>query len=157
MVPVTSSSGIVPSTPLSPAECIGRNLLRIVDQMPGFYAVAVLTAMFNLESKRLGDFVAVSIVVREKSLESVQRSWDVSPLSALHSLLGANRLTPEEMALIDTFLARCHDLAPDVRSRMAHAILSRIESQLTLTHEHRAGAEYTLKSLAHEYRSAGRY
>jgi hypothetical protein len=125
--------------------------------MPGFYAVAVLTAMFNLESKRLGDFVAVSIVVREKSLESVQRSWDVSPLSALHSLLGANRLTPEEMALIDTFLARCHDLAPDVRSRMAHAILSRIESQLTLTHEHRAGAEYTLKSLAHEYRSAGRY
>ncbi len=143
--------------PLSAAESVGRNLMRIVDQMPGFYAVAVLTAMFNAQSKRLGDFVAGSIVVYETSLESIQRSWDVAPAPASQSLLGANRLTPEEVALIDTFLVRRSELAGDVRRRMADGILRRLESKLKLTDDHRERVETTLESLAHEHRSASRY
>src|SRR5580658_8826695 len=42
--------------PLTPAETIGRNLMRIVDQLPVFYAVGVIAALINSENKRLGDF-----------------------------------------------------------------------------------------------------
>lgn len=143
--------------PLSAAETIGRNLLRIVDQMPGFYAVAVVTAMLNAQSKRLGDFVAGSIVVREKSLNEIRRSWSTTAVTSSRSFLGANRLTAEEVALIETFLVRRDDLAPDVRFRMAHEILRRLESKLTLTDDDRAGVESTLRALIQESRSAGRY
>jgi len=144
--------------PLSPVEFVGRNLLRIVDQMPGFYAVGVLIAMFNGQSKRLGDFVAGSIVVREKSLEEIKRAWASStPTSTSQLFAGAQRLTPEEIALIEAFLTRRHDLDPGVRHRMAQEILRRIESKLTLTDDHRTRVESTLESLAHEHRSHGRY
>jgi len=142
--------------PLSPAETIGRNLLRIIDQLPGFYAVAVLTAMFNAQGKRLGDFVAGALVVREKSLDEIQHSWATSPAST-SSLLGANRLTPDEVALIDAFLTRRGDLDPGVRHRMALEILRRLESKLTLTADNRTRVETTLEWLAHENRSHARY
>jgi uncharacterized RDD family membrane protein YckC len=144
--------------PLSPSETIARNLMRIVDQMPGFYAVAVLTAMFNDESKRLGDFVAGSIVVREHSLDEMRGAWSAATApSVSRSLLGANRLTAEEVSLIDTFLVRRHELAHDVRSHMAYEILRRLEPKLTLTEDDRAGVEATLRSIAYEHRSAARY
>ena len=143
--------------PLSPAETIGRNLLRIIDQMPGFYAVGVLTAMFNAQSKRLGDFVAGSIVIFEKSIDAAHGSWTVSPSPLLSTSLGASRLAVEDISLIDAFLGRRHDLIPDVRRRMAHEVLHRIEPKLTLTEANRADIERTLESIVHEYRSTGRY
>ena len=142
--------------PLSPAESIARNLLRIIDQMPGFYAVAVLAAFFNSQGKRLGDFVAGSIVVREKSLDELHHSWPAARGPA-SPLLRANRLTPEELALIEAFLSRRDDLDPAVRRSMAQQVLERLEPKLTLTEEHRIRVETTLESLAHEHRSYGRY
>ena len=138
--------------PLTPPESLGRNLLRIVDQMPGFYAVGILVAMCNRQSKRLGDFVAGSIVVLEKSLDSSEQSWSIAPVSSA-SHLGANRLTAEELALLDAFLHRRNDLHPTVRYSMAQQVLSRLESKLTLTEEDRIRVETTLESLAHEQRS----
>ncbi|MBV8197092.1 MAG: RDD family protein, partial [Candidatus Eremiobacteraeota bacterium] len=52
---------------LSALETIGRNLLRIVDQLPGFYAVGMTVSLLNRRNKRLGDLIAGSIVVRERS------------------------------------------------------------------------------------------
>jgi hypothetical protein len=126
------------------------------DQLPGFYAVGVLTAMFNSQSKRLGDFVAGSIVIFEKSVDAARGSWSVSPSSVLSSSLGASRLAIEDISLIDAFLGRRHNLLPDVRRRMAHEILHRVEPKLTLTEANRADIECTLASLVHEYRSTGR-
>ena len=143
--------------PLSPAEVFGRNLLRVIDQIPGFYAVAVLTAMFNAQGKRLGDFVAGSVVVREKSLNLSQPHWTQPSPSRPQTLLGASQLTADEVELIDTFLARRYDLTSDVRHRMAHEIVRRLESKIVPGADHHARAEETLEALAHEYRSLGGY
>jgi hypothetical protein len=118
--------------------------------------VGVLTAMFNSQSKRLGDFVAGSIVIFEKSVDAARGSWSVSPSSVLSSSLGASRLAIEDISLIDAFLGRRHNLLPDVRRRMAHEILHRVEPKLTLTEADRADIECTLASLVHEYHSTGR-
>lgn len=142
--------------PLSPAETIARNLLRVVDQLPGFYAIGVVVAMFNSQGKRLGDFVAGSIVVREKPLDEIQHSWAATP-AATSSFLGASRLTHEEIALIEAFLFRRRDLDPGVRYAMAQEVLRRLEPKLTLTDDDRTRVETTLESVAHEHRSHGRY
>ncbi len=141
--------------PLSAAESIGRNLLRIIDQLPGFYAIGIVTAMLNSHNKRLGDFVAGSIVVRESSLAAMRPSWDAGTPQA--SPMGAASLTIEEIGLVDRFLQRRYDLNPDVRSRMANQVLDRIRPKLSLDNCRDQTAESILAAVAAEYRSNARY
>ena len=58
--------------PIRAIESVGRNLLRIVDQMPHFYPIGIASALISKkESKRLGDFVAGTIVVHEGGGENI--------------------------------------------------------------------------------------
>lgn len=140
--------------PLTASEAIGRNLLRIIDQLPGFYGVAVLTAMLNAESKRLGDFLAGSIVVHEPLVGQGQKPWQRPAARAAHGApLGGKQLSAEDIALIEAFLARRYQLTDDVRRRMAGEILSRMQSKLTLSDDDRAGVEATLEALVQEHRA----
>ncbi len=115
--------------PLTAAESIGRNLMRIVDQLPGFYAIGIVAAVLNSRNKRLGDLVAGSMVVRESSLASIKPIWQTTRTKA-GPLLGGNALSVEDLALVDAFLNRRTELAPDVRSRMAAQILNQLRSKL---------------------------
>ena len=143
--------------PLTAAETIGRNLLRIVDELPGFYAVGVLVALLNAKNKRIGDFIAGSIVVREASLGELKPIWQTPGVEAARSAppLGGAKLSIEDLGLIDTFLNRRHNLSPEVRSRMAHQILNRLKPKLLLPDNDNLSAESILESLAYERRSTG--
>lgn len=143
--------------PLTAAEAIGRNLLRIVDNIPAFYAVGVLVALLNAKNKRIGDFIAGSVVVREASLSELKPVWQTRDTEAIRSVppLGGAKLSIDDLSLIDTFLNRRHNLAPDVRSQMAHQILNRLKPKLLLPDDDTSSAESILESLAYERRSAG--
>ena len=63
--------------PLGALDALGRNLLRIVDMIPGIYAVGIVTALISQKNKRLGDYVAGTVVVHEKPLaEQGELGWD---------------------------------------------------------------------------------
>jgi uncharacterized RDD family membrane protein YckC len=47
-------------------ESLTRNLIRIVDYLPGMYLVGVVTMLCNKANKRLGDLAAGTIVVHER-------------------------------------------------------------------------------------------
>jgi uncharacterized RDD family membrane protein YckC len=147
--------------PLTPSETIGRNLFRIVDQLPAFYAIGVLVALMNAQNKRLGDLIAGSIVVRESSMAGIKPIWQTTQSSAAHppgaTRLSTAALTIEELALIDTFLERRYDLAPDVRSRMAAQILGQLKPKLIATAGDGLSTESLLEALAYERRSTGIY
>lgn len=51
--------------PITLADSILRNLLRAADLLPMFYAVGVLSMMFDKKFRRLGDFVAQTVVIYE--------------------------------------------------------------------------------------------
>ena len=51
--------------PIRPVDAVIRNVVRIVDYLPFAYAVGVFTMLFNDRARRLGDFAAGTIVVRE--------------------------------------------------------------------------------------------
>src|SRR6266478_3107861 len=145
--------------PLTPAESIARNLMRIVDWLPFFYAVGIASAMLTKENKRLGDLVAGSLVVRESSFSDIKPAWHTAqaPTGPALSPLGADRLSPEECALIDSFLNRRLDLEPGVRFRMADEIFRRLKPKLTLPADNLLATEKILETLSYERRAAGSY
>jgi len=145
--------------PLTAAETIGRNFLRIVDQLPGFYAVGILVALASRQNKRVGDFIAGSIVIRETPLEEIKPAWrpgqDTQPLARDSG--AAARLSLDDLALIETFLQRRSDLTVDVRSRMAAQILSRLREKLPPQAGGGRSPESILESLAYDRRTGGGY
>jgi uncharacterized RDD family membrane protein YckC len=145
--------------PLTPAESIGRNLMRIVDWLPFFYAIGILSAVLTKENKRLGDLVAGSLVVRETAFQDLKPTWQAAQPSAglVVVPLGAERLSAEEIALIESYLNRRLDLMPDVRYRMADEIFRRLRPKLTIAPDNTLSTETILETLAYQRRAAGRY
>jgi uncharacterized RDD family membrane protein YckC len=142
--------------PITAIDAVGRNLLRIVDQLPIFYGVGVLCAWISPQSKRLGDYVAGTVVVHEKPFETVAPRWDAQPAAIATYQYGANRLSPEEIALVEAFLSRRSALDAAVRYDTAAGIVRRIESKLTMPPD-RPSAEKLLEELSYERRSTAGY
>jgi uncharacterized RDD family membrane protein YckC len=145
--------------PLTATESIGRNLMRIVDWLPGLYAVGILSAVVTKENQRLGDLIVGSLVVRESSFSDLKPAWQTAPAPSgpAVSLLAGGRLSSEEFALIESFLKRRLDLEPTVRHRMADEIVHRLRSKLTLPAENTLSAERILEALTYEHRATSRY
>lgn len=145
--------------PLTVAESIARNLLRIVDWLPGFYAIGIASALITKENKRLGDLVAGSLVVRESSFSDLKPVWQTTQAPGIpgSAPLGAANLTIEESALIDSFLTRRSELDFNVRLRMADQILQRLKPKLTLPADNSLSTEKILENLAYERRATGGY
>ena len=141
--------------PITPIDAVGRNLLRLVDQLPLAYGIGLLCAWISPQSKRLGDYIAGTVVVHEKPFEAVAPQWD-TPAQAVTHQYGASRLTPEEFALVETFLSRRSALDAGVRYDTAAGIIRRIESKLTLPPE-RPSPEKLLEELSYERRSTAGY
>jgi uncharacterized RDD family membrane protein YckC len=57
--------------PVTLGQAAIRNLVRIVDFLPVFYAIGMLTLFINGRGKRLGDFAAGTLVVRDRERVSL--------------------------------------------------------------------------------------
>lgn len=141
--------------PITVYQSIGRNLLRIVDQMPGVYGVGILVSLLSAQNKRLGDYVAGTVVVRE-SEESARAApdWTKGARAATTALHSA-KLSAEEHRLIETFLERRSFLDTPLRDRMAQQIADRIAHTLGVEPEERRGNEAFLEAVAIERRQSG--
>lgn len=172
--------------PITTYASVARNLLRIVDSLPGVYAVGIISALISPQNKRLGDYVAGTVVVHERPLEpKAAAGWQptpakpaTNPVFATGSVLGINPapvravpeldhkaasgydaglLSPGEFGLIETYLMRRDQLEGVVRTEMARQIVEKIAPRLQIRPEDRARAESLLEKLAIEYRNRARY
>lgn len=141
---VISTSG----QPITPFTAILRNLLRIVDQMPGIYAVGVLSIFFTARNQRLGDLVAGTVVVHEQHLQRAAMPAEMSEASNL----GARRLSVEEIEVIETFLARRNDLPDFARHRTARELAARIRQRLEISSAAHRNDEELIEMAAAEFR-----
>ena len=137
-------------------EAIARNLVRVVDQLPGFYAVGCVTMFLNKKSKRLGDFVAGTVVVHEKKAEAAEPFFNLRQGAQL-PVYPVSKLSNTELVLIETFLARRLDLAPEVRTATAGRIAEHIARKLELEAQPQSDNEDFLEAVAKEYRDSIRY
>ena len=103
-------------------EAILRNLLRVIDQLPGVYAIGIVTMLVSSRNQRLGDLAAGTVVVHEKALSAPVMT--VATPAAGVAWTGGG-LTEAELLLVETFLQRRHEIEPadprDARPRHRRA------------------------------------
>lgn len=125
-----------------------RNLVRIVDFLPTAYAVGLVTMFLNPQARRLGDFAAGTLVVRERTevslaslnfaktpvkpatapmLSSTAQSASNLPISKFPSI---RRLTSSDYQLIQDALRRADQgaFAASLTRRLVVAIAERIDT-----------------------------
>jgi len=142
--------------PINAYEAIGRNLMRAVDGLPGIYGVGLVCMMLNQQSRRLGDFVAGTVVVHEKPTEEVRPTWNTATGSEAGSG-GMGQVTAEELVLIETYLSRRFELDPEVRLRTAIQIAERIKSKTGLEPQPNQHVDDFLEEAARKVRDRGRF
>jgi uncharacterized RDD family membrane protein YckC len=109
-----------------------RNLLRLVDYLPGFYLVGILAVLFTRNNQRLGDLAAGTLVVRERGRLAtpppapppVQPSS--APAGVDTALWDVSAITAEEVATVRRFLDRRTTLTPQARERLAMEMATRL-------------------------------
>ena len=137
--------------PLSVYGALIRNLIRIVDQIPGIYGIAILCVLITRRQQRLGDLAAGTVVVHER----LEPAAPVAQRPASATRHGARRLTAEEIVVIEGFLRRRDELDAWVRLQSAQRIARRMADKLEIASIE--DDERLLEQLAAEYRSADQY
>jgi uncharacterized RDD family membrane protein YckC len=119
--------------PVDAGASVIRNLVRILEASLGFYVLSALVTLFSPENKRLGDFAAGTIVVRDSA----------ATIPALAGLNGSadravdvNGLDRDDRLLIEQYLARRDNLEPSAALAIAAAIGARIRPKLRASFNH---------------------
>lgn len=121
-----------------------RNLVRIVDFLPSGYLIGLVTMLITPQEQRLGDLAAGTVVIvegpafraktrlpRRGRRARVAQTWrePVTPLPPAVQLL-AQSLTPQDHELLQSFMARVHELRPDRAHILAEQIIQHFGAHL---------------------------
>ncbi|MGH7607457.1 MAG: RDD family protein, partial [Gemmatimonadales bacterium] len=123
--------------PLTGGAAVIRNLVRLLDCFfPLLPFLPALVMMFvHKSNKRLGDMAAGTIVVRDRPTAWVLGAGGGA--AAAHAPpveetleTGPPELSDDEFRLLDRFLGRLSELAPEVQVRMTAELARRFESRI---------------------------
>ncbi len=155
-------------------EALARNLVRVVDMLPpNFYLVGLVTMLCNKQQKRLGDFVAATIVIHERASEqpvlghtsrSITASLYQPPSTELTQRVGTfqppadavARLKAEDLNVIESFLARALDLELSTRAEIASRIAASMFAKMNLSLPQQVNPERALEAISYAMRSHGK-
>lgn len=109
--------------PIGFRHALVRALLAVVEIWASFGSIALLASLASAKGKRLGDFLAGTVVVRERVPVHGAPVADMPPpLAAWAATLDLSRV-PDDLALAARqFLSRQHELAPEVRRDMGERL-----------------------------------
>jgi uncharacterized RDD family membrane protein YckC len=130
--------------PIGFIEAVIRNLVRIIDFLPVFYGVGVLVMFISPQARRLGDYAAGTIVIKERGAVSiadlgvatfraeipsvsVPRLGEVDPDELAWNL---QALSTQDRQIIQEFLDRAPSLASAARQRLGEGIAARTAQRI---------------------------
>jgi uncharacterized membrane protein SpoIIM required for sporulation/uncharacterized RDD family membrane protein YckC len=107
-----------------------RNLVRLLDMQPVLtYGVGMTSVLISRSGKRLGDYAAGTLVVREGVVRAPAAAGGGPPPAeeapALHT-----RLTEDEFAVLERFVERSRELDAAPRLRLASQLAARFAGAL---------------------------
>ena len=132
-----------------------RSMLSIVDFfLPPIGVTATVVALVNRQSQRLGDVFAGTIVLRETTGAAFPVPVSIPPLPGYELYarsLDVGGITPEQYAVIRSFLIRVNTLTPEARAHLGTRLAN--AAALGMHHRPPAGvtAEVFLVSVAAAY------
>lgn len=92
--------------PITPAGCLIRNLLRVIDMLPLLYAFAIVAVLLRRDSRRLGDLAAGTVVAYRHEVEVTGRLADGVPTPP------STPLTLRQQLALTAFAWRADRLTP---------------------------------------------
>jgi uncharacterized RDD family membrane protein YckC len=135
--------------PIGFSQAAIRNVVRVLDSLPVYYAIGVLVMFLNKSQRRLGDLAAGTVVVHEGPAARLQVLPAFEARVAIDPLL-VRRVRPEEYDLIRRFLLRRAELLPAARAARAAQIAASLRYRDEMPD---ADPEALLESLAAAYRA----
>lgn len=115
--------------PVSFVTSVVRNLLRVIDLLPGFYLVGSIALFVSRKNQRLGDLAAGTLVIRDRR-SALPAAWAPEAPIALADAYDVALVTPEEIATVRRFLERRSELLPDARRRLAADLAARLRPKV---------------------------
>jgi uncharacterized RDD family membrane protein YckC len=152
-------------------ESMTRNLLRVVDQLPGFYGVGVLCIFLTKQQQRLGDLAAGTLVVHERENLSASAAntrtftAGVFDLPALPEARPRDYLVPSsqmrelnaaDLEVLEGFFARRLDFSLETREKLAARIAGVIRTKTGLAMPPGISTETFLEEVARQLRDQAR-
>jgi hypothetical protein len=150
-------------------EVFIRNLLRFIIDLWPFpsYAIGVVSIIFSQRSKRVGDFVAGTVVVKERATEAPSLN-EIIKISEIEQqrveraapapfIVDTRRLSDSELHAIETFLKRRFELAAPSRTALAARIAYPIAVKLGINAGQQISPEAVLEEIERQHRSQSRY
>jgi uncharacterized RDD family membrane protein YckC len=156
--------------PIGLFESMGRNLLRIIDMIPGFYLVGAVCIFATRRQQRLGDMVAGTLVVHSIPVEkpmlpegtrtftapAFERPFQPAPVKTLALPADAvARLSSADLQLMENFIARRLDLPLEVRTNLAAKLARSMAQKMTIEIPPGTSHETFLEALVLGLREAG--
>jgi len=99
--------------PVTLVPSVLRNLLRVVDILPGVYAVGLASTLIDPYGRRLGDVIAGTLVIHGGELPAGSQVPNVAPVAPPPGLAA------DEQAVIVEFAERCAQLTPQRQQELA--------------------------------------
>lgn len=132
-----------------------RSLLAVVDFFfPPVGVAATVSVLLTRRNQRLGDVFAGTIVLRERTGAAFPIPVSFPPLpgyEAYTRTLDVGAVTPEQYALIRSFLIRVNTLLPDARARLALGLANPVATAMGHTPPAGVTPEAFLVSVAAAY------
>jgi uncharacterized RDD family membrane protein YckC len=109
--------------PVAPLHAFIRSAVGVLDFLvPPGGPVAVVSSLLSPKGQRLGDFLAGTIVLRERSAAAPSMAVWFNPPPGLEGYaqsLDVSAVSDAQIAVVRSFLLRVHELALEARSAMA--------------------------------------
>lgn len=118
-VRLVDAKGQVPGV----AALLIRNIFRLVDGLPAFYAVGCVACIVTRRSLRIGDLAAGTLLVHEEksSVRTLERARQVA---------GNRQLTPADQEILLDLVDRWKALDRNIRTRLATRFLEKLGEPL---------------------------
>lgn len=150
-------------------ESLARNLVRVIDFLPVYYAVGAISIFVTSRNQRLGDLVAGTLVVHEgqthalTTLGNTRLFTETAPQPPAAPRISSipadalSRLIVADLQAIDAFLERRLDMALDVRQSLAMRLIASTAARMNMTPPATMHPETFLEEVAYGMRSLGKF
>lgn len=130
-----------------------RNLARSADSII-FYGVGITSMLLTRRFQRLGDLLAGTVVVQERSLELPRKPIILNKIKPLDKNdIGSFLPRDEVLSLIDEFIGRRHVLTYERGHALAAQLAKRLAKRLHYSGDEKKVSEYPMAFLASVYKT----
>lgn len=112
-----------------------RNIMRLIDILPGGYAVGAIAILATPHNQRLGDMAAGTVVIRERTTQVTAPVVQSTPIPSSYGRLDVTAVTADEVALIRRYFERREGLPEARRMELAWDIARRLKAKVALPGE----------------------